>query len=449
VLVLAGALATVLWGRGDLNALICDGDCGPAYVVAPEALTSATSPDAADVDAAPAGALDPAAVAAAVDDALDAADLGPHVGFVALDGRSGDVLHAQAAKDTFVPASATKLLTAFAALSALDPQHRFTTRVVRDGDRVVLVGGGDPFLATKRPKERDRVVRADLTTLARQTADRLADAGVESVKVGYDASLFAGPDASKGWEPSYVRDNIVTPVSALWADQGVTAGVRADDPAASAAGAFATALQDAGIDVDGEPRAAEAPKQAAQLAAASSATVAQLVDRLLRTSDNEASEVMLRHVAAAEGQPASFAGGAKAVTKVLRAAGVPTKGLRLFDGSGLSRRNQVTPTTLAETLRAAAGSPGTASLAAGLPVSGFSGTLLDRFAQAGAARGLVRAKTGTLTGVHALAGYALDDGGRPVVFAAMTDGTEDIGALATQAALDRVAAALAGCSCGR
>ena len=85
----------------------------------------------------------------------------------------------------------------------------------------------------------------------------------------------------------------------------------------------------------------------------------------------------------------------------------------------------------------------------GLPVAGFTGTLADRFlvgsAKAGA--GVVRAKTGTLTGVSALAGTVPDREGRVLAFAFLVDRTADGGALEVPAALDRAAAALATCGC--
>ena len=76
-----------------------------------------------------------------------------------------------------------------------------------------------------------------------------------------------------------------------------------------------------------------------------------------------------------------------------------------------------------------------------LPVSGFSGTLAARFPRSG--HGWIRAKTGTLTGVHSLAGVALDPTGRPVVFAVMADRTDRGQPFAAQAAVDRVAGAIA------
>jgi D-alanyl-D-alanine carboxypeptidase/D-alanyl-D-alanine-endopeptidase (penicillin-binding protein 4) len=121
--------------------------------------------------------------------------------------------------------------------------------------------------------------------------------------------------------------------------------------------------------------------------------------------------------------------------------------LELFDGSGLSRHNRVAPTTLAEVVHAASQHSRTSGLVSDLPVSGFTGTLVKRFATLPGARGLVRAKTGTLTGVHALAGYAVDAEGGPIIFALMADHTSKVASVTAEAALDRVAAALATCSC--
>lgn len=451
--VAAATTAVFLWSRGDLNTSICDGGCGPDFVVAPRALTPDREPALADTAPPARGSIEPAKLSDAVDRALRSSDLGPHVGFAAIDPTTGADL-ASSGAGTYVPASTTKLLTGFSALASIDPQHRFATRVVRrpssgpGDDRIVLVGGGDPYLVTKRPKRADRAVRADLTTLARRAAAALKETGDSSVRLGYDDSLFTGPSASPAWKPSYVSANIVTPVSALWTDQGVRDGARSSDPAAAAAARFAGLLAERGIKVAGEPRPTEAEADAPVVATVRSTTVAQIVEILIRTSDNEAAEVMLRHIAIAAGKPATFDGGTEAVVAALHSADVDTSGMRLFDGSGLSRRNRVAPLSLAQTLRAAISMPRTSGLVADLPVSGFTGTLVARFARLTSALGLVHAKTGTLSGIHSLAGYAVDAGGRPVLFAVMADRADKAMPLAAQAALDRVAAAIAGCSCG-
>ncbi len=438
--------SVVLWSRGSLNAMICDGDCGPAYVTAPRSLTDDSSPQKAGVSPVPSGSLDGTKVKAAIAKALGDDALGDHVGLAVM-GLTGEVLVSEGA-GTYIPASTTKLLTGFAALSAISAQVRFSTRTVLAGDQLVLVGGGDPYLAVKRPKEPRRAVRADLTTLARRTADALRRQGIDRVNLAFDESIFSGPAASKGWPDSYVTGNIVTPISGLWADQGVTDGVRSPDPAWSAATIFARLLQDRGVEVTGRPAEAAVPAGAELLASMPSATVAQIVDAMVRSSDNQAAEVLLRHVAIASDRPATFDGGAEAVQATLEKAGVDTAGLRLRDGSGLSRDNRVSPTTLAQTVVAALAGLPTASLLSDLPVSGFNGTLAERFSRSTRAYGVVRAKTGTLTGVHSLAGYATSADGLPVIFALMSDGTREIGPAATEAALDRVAAAIATCACG-
>jgi serine-type D-Ala-D-Ala carboxypeptidase/endopeptidase (penicillin-binding protein 4) len=87
-----------------------------------------------------------------------------------------------------------------------------------------------------------------------------------------------------------------------------------------------------------------------------------------------------------------------------------------------------------------------------LPVAAWSGTLADRYlpGSAGAAgAGVVRAKTGTLTGVSTLAGIVHDADGRLLVFAFLADQVPPSasGTKAAEGALDRLAADLAGCGC--
>ncbi|MGB8944597.1 MAG: D-alanyl-D-alanine carboxypeptidase, partial [Streptomyces sp.] len=85
------------------------------------------------------------------------------------------------------------------------------------------------------------------------------------------------------------------------------------------------------------------------------------------------------------------------------------------------------------------------SVVTGLPVAGFTGTLVDRYPKNSPGTGVVRAKTGTLTGVNTLAGTVVDAEGRLLVFAFMTTGTTD--PKAAQAALDQMASAVAKCGC--
>jgi D-alanyl-D-alanine carboxypeptidase/D-alanyl-D-alanine-endopeptidase (penicillin-binding protein 4) len=161
--------------------------------------------------------------------------------------------------------------------------------------------------------------------------------------------------------------------------------------------------------------------------------------------------VLLRHVGLATKNGGSYAGGLAGLRTTLTKLGLDVTKARFEDGSGLSRTNLVPLDVLAGAVRVAAepDRPKLRHLLTGLPVAGFNGSLEQRFAGPGTATGtgMVRAKTGTLTSVHSLAGYVRTKAGTLLVFAVATDSSPPAKALDARAALDRAAAALAGCGC--
>jgi len=398
---------------------------------------------------------------------LSAAALGPRVSAVVADPATGRVLLSQDGTRLATPASTAKLVTSAAALAVLGPRATFTTRVVQGAtpDRVVLVGGGDPTLAVNRFPAGDYPQPATLAGLAAATARALKAAGRTTVGVGYDTSLYTGPDMAPGWPGAYITTGNVTPIVSLEADQGrlTTAGVpedsddpanfrpRTTDPAGMAAAAFAARLAADGIHVTGAPAEQAAPAHAAGLASVSSPPLSVIVEQMLEESNNVIAENLARQVALATGQPASFSGAAAAVTGELRRLGAGA-GLRLVDGSGLSPQDAIAPATLVKVLELATADARVRPLLAGLPVAGFSGTLSAGQSVfggiGGAALGSVRAKTGNLGTVTALAGLVTDRNGTPLVFAFMADRIPAEGMLRTAAnAIDEAAAALANCGC--
>ncbi len=429
----------------------------PAAVEAPAGLDLSPVPALAGSTSArsakEAGQPDVDAVRAVVRAGVRDKDLGKRVMVAVADLATGDPLVA-VGPDRATPASTTKLLTAAAALETLGPGHTFTTSVVRSGPRrITLVGGGDPYLTYDAESGAGAYpVRTDLATLAARTADALRQAGVRKVRLDHDASLFSGPGASAGWEPDYVPDGVVSPIGALWVDRGTDpqGWGRVADPATHAAQAFAKALAAEGIVVKGAPRARTAPGSATPLAQVRSAPVDQIVEHVLDVSDNEAAEVLAHHVGLAVEGEGSFEAGASAVVDTLDGLGVPTDGLELHDGSGLSRQNLVPATTLLHLLSvsARAGHPELRAVLTGMPVSGFTGSLSQRFAD-GPDEGLgtVRAKTGTLTGVHGLAGTVTDRNGTTFAFVALADRVAPDKSLEARTAIDRLAGRLAACDC--
>ena len=404
----------------------------------------------------PDGAADPAAVRRAVTPLLRSAKLGRHVVVRVAQLSDGRVVYAHGAGPV-TPASTMKLLTMVAALETLGPQHRFTTKVVAtpSSPRIVLVGGGDPLLAGGS-EEGSYPARADLTALARATAKGLSAIGRTQVRLGYDTSLFAGPKVNPRWEATYVPDDVVSPITPLWVDEGRLRNgldARSRTPASTAAAVFAQALERRGITVVGPPVHATAPTAArggSAIAAVHSAPLAEIVQHVVEASDNEAAEVLAHQVAIARGAPASFAGGASAVRSVLKGLGIDTSGDRIYDGSGLSRADRLDPATLLAVLETASSTrhPELRAAVANLPVAGFSGSLTHRFDRGSPlARGTVRAKTGTLTGVHGLAGTVTSRDGVVMAFVAVADRVKPVDTIDARLRVDQLAGALGGCAC--
>ncbi|MGH3234574.1 MAG: D-alanyl-D-alanine carboxypeptidase/D-alanyl-D-alanine endopeptidase [Streptosporangiaceae bacterium] len=398
---------------------------------------------------------------------LSAAALGPQVSAVVADPASGRVLLSEDGGRLSTPASTTKLVTSVAALAVLGANATFTTRVVHGAtpDDIILVGGGDPTLAVNRFPAQDYPQPATLASLAAATARALKSEGRRTVSVGYDASLYTGPALAPGWPEAYVTTGNVTPIVSLEVDQGrlTTAGAPEDsddpynlrprtaDPAGMAAASFTALLAADGIHVTGSPVAQAVPAHASGIASVSSPPLSAIVEQMLEESNNVIAENLARQVALATGQPASFSGAAAAVIRELRRLGV-SGGLRLVDGSGLSPQDAIAPATLVKVLELATADSRVRALLAGLPVAGFSGTLSAGQSVfsgiSGAALGTVRAKTGNLGTVTALAGLVTDKNGATLVFAFMADQIPTAGMLDAAAnAIDEAAVVLANCGC--
>ncbi len=429
----------------------------PAAVLPPEGLRlPGIGKVRAVAGSAQAVAADPARVAATVQPLLRKKALGRHVTMLVTDLTTGRAVY-RSGGPTLTPASITKVLTSAAALDSLGPMTRFRTTVrwVPSTRQLVLVGGGDPFLAsTAELGASSYPDRADLQTLARLTVRKLRTLEVSRVRLVFDDSAFTGPAVNPAWPDTYIPEDVVPPISALWADEGRDPDGSGflDQPAEGAAELFRKALRSNGLKVGPSLARDRAPAGATDVASVSSAPVGEIVERTLAASDNQAAEVLARQVGLEEKQEGSFVAGSAAVLEVLRRLGVPVnEGDRLRDGSGLSRSNRLTPDTLTAVLRLSVSPehPELRQVLTGLPVAGFTGSLKDRFDQGpDRARGRVRAKTGTLTGVHGLAGVAEDAGGARLAFVVVADRVALPKNLEAQERIDRIAAALGACSCG-
>jgi serine-type D-Ala-D-Ala carboxypeptidase/endopeptidase (penicillin-binding protein 4) len=459
VAVLAGA--GIAWWGGLFDDLIGDDEPRTALDVPPPEgldLPDAVTPRPV-LPAAKGPAVSTALLRDRVQPLLNDTDLGRHVGFAAYDLTHDKALWTYGGRDLFIPASTLKLFTTTAALEVMGGDHVFTTSSVLVDQRkagvpkVVLVGGGDPLLASRL--QRGAVpdpVPATLADLAAETARELSDRGIKRVSVGYDASRYVGPADSPDWEASYVPDE-VPPISPLWADEGADPADPYDyslEPAGLATKTFAAVLAKHGVKVTGTITKISGA-DGRPLGAVDSPPLRDLVGHILDLSDNAAAEILLREVAIATGHPASFVGGAEAVRQVLDRLGVPMRGIETYDGSGLSRSNRVTLDAMLSVLRLASDEehPELRDVVSQQSVAGFTGTLAYRFIDSGSAAGLgwVRAKTGTLSNVHGLAGTTVDRDGVAIAFVVLVDRVPLQDTLDARATLDDIAAAVSSCGC--
>ena len=369
------------------------------------------------------------------------------LGALVEDAFSGEEVYEHNGDVPMMPASTLKLLISASALAALGPGHEFSTRVVADGKgRIILLGGGDPYLTDKAVPD-SYPVRGSIEDLAAATAAKLRAAGQTKIKLGYDASLFTGRPWNPTW-PSTYRDQ-VTPTSALWVNEGRhSGGPRDTDPARSAAEAFASALKAKKIAVTKISEETAEPK-ADQLAEVTSMPLERIVEQVLLTSDNDGAEVLFRHLAVAAGRPGSITEARKAIEDLLTELKIWNDEMVIHDGSGLSRSNRIPVEALVDALRQAASGdhPELRALLTGLPVAGAEGTLRSRFTdpRAEAGIGLVRGKTGTLTGVQSLAGTIWTADKSLLVYAFVINEPKD--EWLAREWLARASTALAGCGC--
>jgi D-alanyl-D-alanine carboxypeptidase/D-alanyl-D-alanine-endopeptidase (penicillin-binding protein 4) len=249
-----------------------------------------------------------------------------------------------------------------------------------------------------------------------------------------------------GWAPEDSPSSYACPITAALVDAGrdvPNAALRSATPDLAAGNALARALAGASV------QAGSAPVGARVLAQVQSAPVGVLVEQMLRDSDNVIAEVLARQVALAHHLPASFSAGATAVAAVLAPLQI-TAGSAMRDGSGLSVLDRLPARALTQTLLAAASGshPELRSILTGLSIAGWDGSLVEqgRFTgTAAGADGVLRAKTGSLTGVSSMAGVLTDADGRQLIFAFVADRAPGEGT--TRAAIDQLAATLVRCGC--
>jgi D-alanyl-D-alanine carboxypeptidase/D-alanyl-D-alanine-endopeptidase (penicillin-binding protein 4) len=386
-----------------------------------------------------------------------------------LAGRAGEApLLAVDPDEPRAPASNQKILTAAAAIALLGRDFRFETRIaLGEGDDMVVVGEGDPNLS-------GRLFGGDPTRVLRAMARDVAAKGVKRVRdLVLDASRFDAEYLHPDWPGDQLERWYCAPVAALvyndscWdvtvlpgdgprapsrivsqpallspailnrcetgshgsavvhlghaegydfevrglvrlASAGISGHVTVRDPVRFFGAAFRAALEAEGVRVEGEVREGRLPGAREVLHYRSD--LARTLKVMLTNSQNLYAECVFKRLGTG-----SFASAAEALSGALRRLEVPTAGLTVRDGSGLSKENRVSARTLWGLLQAMRDEPVFVDALA----AGGEGTLSRRYRDLGAR---VRAKTGTIQGVSTLSGYVTGrDGGR-YVFVILANG---------------------------
>jgi serine-type D-Ala-D-Ala carboxypeptidase/endopeptidase (penicillin-binding protein 4) len=367
------------------------------------------------VSVSPARAVDPT-LYSRLDRALAVPNVDPaSTAALAVDLRTGLVVYSHNPGLALVPASNQKLPVAYTALAQLGPGYRFHTEVVGTGTLVGdvwhgnlwLRGYGDPTL---EPED-----------LAALSAD-VASWGIHRVDgaVIADESWFDAVRIGPGWKPSfYMLES--PPLSALVVDRGLYRGRTSGNPALAAGSLFRQALDEAGVVVAQRTRVGTLAKTGLPLARDVSEPLGDIVRFMGRESDNYTAEMLVKQLGAVYAGRGSTAAGARVMREALAAAGIPLAGVRLADGSGLSRLDRLTTNAVVALLEAGlAGGELRNPFLQSLAVAGVDGTLQNRLVSL-PARGHVIAKTGTTSTASALSGFVRDryafsilQNGRPI-----------------------------------
>lgn len=321
------------------------------------------------------------------------------VGICVYDLTADSLLLAHGARQCLRPASCQKIVTAAAAVATLGSDYRLTTTLLLDpADSTVTVRAGfDPLLATDD-------LRAFATALRR--------AGIDSLRHPIGLDLTLKDTLRMGWGWCWDDDN--PPLAPLLCNGRDEFHAR-----------FAAALREAGIlHPDSALILRPAPAApGAQPIAERSHTIQQVLQPMLKRSDNLMAEALFYHLAAASRKP--YAGrreAAAAIAALLRRALPGATHYKVADGSGLSLYNRTTPEILVALLRHVWGDATLCdAIFPALPIMGRDGTLRRRCRGQSADR-RVWAKTGTLDGVSTLAGYAMAPNGHRLAFAVMNQG---------------------------
>lgn len=314
----------------------------------------------------------------------------------------GEVIYAKNAHKLHHPASTTKLFTAATALAKLGSNFQFETTLYTDAHvtgNLYLKGSGDPLLDS-----------ADVEALCKT----LVESGIKLIKgnIVVDETYFDTVREGPGW----MWDDRPFHVSAL-SIRDIEPDEETGSRAIACGNLLKTTLGQNGVDISGDVISGTVPSDAKVIANHLSLPLADIIKLMNKPSDNWIAEFLFKTIGAeVKGEPGTWRKGRDSVTEFLGEIMSEPPAYRFVDGSGLSRYNLLNAELLTDLLVYMSHNfelmP---EFTASLPIAGVDGTLKNRM-QAMSAEKVLRAKTGTLSGVSALAGYTKTADGEVLAF---------------------------------
>ena len=306
-------------------------------------------------------------------------------------------------KQLMRPASTLKMMVAVAALDRLGKDYEYATTLyytgtveggVLDGD-LYCRGGFDPAFTS-----------ADLDVFV----DSIRSLGIDTIRGSLyaDVSMKDDDRLGEGW--CWDDDNpVLSPLLVHRKDEFMER--------------LLDRLHRVGVVVEGELRTGRTPHDAAEVCTIRR-SVNDILPRMMKKSDNLYAESLFYQLAASSGSshPATAKLGRRMMNRLIEKLGYKPSHYYIADGSGLSLYNYVSPELEVAFLRYAYSQDGIyVPLYASMPIAGIDGTLDDRMRR-GHANANVHAKTGTVTGVSALAGYCTAANGHKLCFSIINMG---------------------------
>lgn len=337
-------------------------------------------------------------------------DRASSVAVIVRDLSTGDDVVSQNPHKAMIPASTMKCVTAASALEAGLDTARFETKVytrgridngILNGD-LVICGSGDPTMESAQFPSN--------ATFVNEIAAAVKQAGIRSIEgeIQVDASSFPDNGPCDRWELSDIRYEYGAGLYALnYRDNRV-----GDKAMESPCEVFGEALENRLL-ADGVPVCWQTTDTTGEpltlLMSHHSPRGAEILDNLMKRSDNLFAEGMLRLLAPGQTRAAAIA----RERRLLASRGIDFDITDIHDGSGLSRNNRVTARFMADLLERMADARGEdVSYAAFFPLVGKEGTV-KTLLKGTRLEGRLALKSGSMNGVHCYAGYALDKEGRP------------------------------------